>query len=82
MPELDITNVTIFYTVRKETKTKYKTKIEDKQALKGVKYSEDHKSLVLWSLQNKNDSRVHETAKKARSLMVYRVGETSGEKYA
>ena len=35
----------------------------------------------MWSLQNKGDSRLHETSGQTRSLMVYRVGEIDGEKY-
>ena len=47
-------------------------------AQKGVKFSEDHKALVLWSLQDRKDTETKEPTDKARSLMVYRVGETSG----
>ena len=47
-------------------------------AHKGVMFSEDHKALVLWSLQDRKDTQTQEIADKARSLMVYRVEETSG----
>ena len=40
----------IFDVVRKEEKKKYKTKEEALKAHKGVKFNEDHKALVLWSL--------------------------------
>ena len=69
----------IFDAVRREEKTKYKTKEESLQDHKGVKFSEDHKALVLWLLQDKNDSQTQETSDKVGSLMIYRVGETSGE---
>ena len=49
---------------------------------KGVKFSEDHKALVLWSLQDRKDTHAQEIADKAGSLMVYRVGETSGTEAA
>ena len=59
---------------------KYRTKEEVLQAHKGVRFSEDHKALVLWSLQDRTDSQTQETSDKAGSLVIYRVGETSGEK--
>ena len=43
----------------------------------GVKFSEEHKALVLWSLQDKKDTQTQETADKDGSLMVYSMGETS-----
>ena len=49
---------------------------------KGVKFSEDHKALVMWSLQDRKEPHNQETLHKAGSLMVYRVGETSGEQAA
>ena len=52
------------------------------QAHKGVKFSEDHKALLMWSLQDKKDSQTQEMSDKASSLMIYRVGETSGEQEA
>ena len=48
-------------------------------AHKGVKFSEDHKALFMWSLQDRKEPHTQETLNKARSLMVYRMGETSGE---
>ena len=48
-------------------------------AHKGVKFSEDHKALVMWSLQDRKEPQTQDTSDKARSLMVYRVRETSGE---
>ena len=55
LPEWDMANNMIFDTIRREEKTKYKTKEEALQAHKGVKFIEDHNALVLWSLQDKND---------------------------
>ena len=60
----------------------FKIEEEALQAHKGVNFSKDHKALVLWLLQDKNDSQTQEKLDKARSLMIYRVGETSGEKAA
>ena len=51
-------------------------------AHKGVKFSEHHKTLVLWSLQDRKDTQTQEIVDKVGSLMVYRVGETSGTKVA
>jgi hypothetical protein len=72
--------VIIFDVVRKEKETKYRIEEEAKQAHKGVKYSDDHKALVLWSLQGKNEDKTLETTDTSGSLMVYRVSEIDGEK--
>ena len=52
--EWDIANVMIFDAMRKEIETKFRTKEEVKQSHKGVKYSDDHKALVMWSIQTKD----------------------------
>ena len=77
--EWDIANAMVFHLVRREGQTKYRIEEEVHQAHKGIKFGEDHKALVMWSLQDKNSSKTQETLDKARSIMVYRVGETSGE---
>ena len=43
----DIANATIFDAVRKEGQTKYRLEEEVHQAHKGVRFSENHKDLVL-----------------------------------
>ena len=55
-PEWDIANAIIFDSVRREGQAKFKTEEEVQTAHKGVKFSEDHKALVLWSLQGKKDT--------------------------
>ena len=75
--EWDIANAIIFDSVRRKGQAKFKTEEEVQTAHKGVKFSEDHKALVLWSMQDKKDTQAQETTDKAGSLMVYRVGETS-----
>ena len=45
-----------FDVVRREEKKKFKIEEEALQAHKGVKFSEEHKALVLWSLQDINNS--------------------------
>ena len=82
MPEWDIANAVIFDSVRRKGQAKFKTEEEVQTVHKGVKFSEDHKALVLWSVQDKKDTQAQEIANKAGSLMVYRVGETSGAKAA
>lgn len=77
--EWDIANAIIFYAVRKEKDTKYKIEEEARQATKGVKFSDDHKALVLWSLQNRNEDRSSKVADTSRSLIVYRVSETTSD---
>ena len=80
--EWDIANAIVFDSVRREGQAKFKTEEEVQIADRGVKFSEDHKALVLWSLQDKKDTQTQETIDKVGSLMVYRVGETSGTEAA
>ena len=77
-PEWDIANAIVFDSVRKEGQARFRIEEEVQTTHRGVKFSEDHKALVLWSLQNKKDTQAQETVDKAGSLMVYRVGENSG----
>ena len=78
----DTDNAMIFDAVRREGQTKYSIEEEVHHAHKGVKFSEDHKALVLWSLQDKDSFKTQENSNKAGSFMIYRVGETSGEQAA
>ena len=76
--EWDIANTMVFDVVRREGQAKFRIEEEVHMAHKGFKFSEDHKALIMWSLQNRKDSQTLETVDKVGSLMVYRVGETSG----
>ena len=49
-PEWDIANAMVFDAMRREGQTRYRTEEEVQQAHKGVKFSEDHKALVMWYL--------------------------------
>ena len=49
-PELHIANAIVFDSVRTEGQAKFKIEEEVQIAHRGVKFSEDHKALVLWSL--------------------------------
>ena len=51
LPKWDIANVIIFDTVRKAKDTQFKIEEEVLQAHKGLKYSDDHQTLVIWSIQ-------------------------------
>lgn len=53
LPNWDIIDVMVFDGVRKEMKTMYIKEEEARRAQKGVKYSEYHVALVIWSLQKK-----------------------------
>ena len=77
-PEWDIANAMVFDVVKREGQTKFKIEEEVHMAQKVVKFSEDHKALVLWSLQDRKDTQTQETTDKAGSIMLYRVGETGG----
>ena len=57
LPEWDIVNALIFYSIRREGQTTYMTKEEVHQVLKGVKLSEDQKALVMCLFQDKDASR-------------------------
>ena len=82
LPKWDITNAIVFDAVRREGQAKFRIEEDVQMAHKGVKFSEDHKALVLWSLQNRKDTQTQETTDKVGSLMVYRVEETSGTEAA
>ena len=76
--EWDIASVMVFDAVRREGQERFRIEEEVHMAHKGVKFSEDHKALVMWSLQDRKESQTQDTIDKVGSLMVYRVGETSG----
>ena len=57
VPERDIANAMVFDVLRREGQTKFKTEEEVQIAHRGVKFSEDHKALFLWSLHNKKDTQ-------------------------
>ena len=81
-PEWDIANAMVFDGVRREGKTRFRIEEEVHMAHKGVKFSVDHKALVLCSLQDRKDTQAQEIADKVGSLMVYRVGEICGTEVA
>ena len=56
MSEWDIANAIVCDSVRREGQAKFRTEEEVQTAHKGVKFSEDHIALVLWSLQDKKDT--------------------------
>ena len=58
MPEWDIANAIIFYSIRKEKDVQYKTKEETLQAHRGVKYSNDHQALVILSIEKRDKTRI------------------------
>ena len=82
LSEWDIANAIVFDSVRREGQARFRTEEDIQIAHNGVKFSADHKALVLWSVQDKKDTHTQETANKVGSLMVYRVGETSGTEAA
>ena len=49
LPEWDIANAMVFDAMRREGQKRYRKEKEVQQAHKGVKFSEDHKALVMWS---------------------------------
>ena len=55
--EWDIANAIVFDVVRREGQAKFRIEEEVQIAHRGVKLSEDHKALVLWSLQDKKDTQ-------------------------
>ena len=54
-PEWDIANAMVFDAVRREGQTRFRIEEEVQMAHKGVKFSEDHKALVMWSLQDRKE---------------------------
>ena len=55
-PEWDMVNTMVFDAIRREGQARFRIEEEVQMAHNGVKFSEDHKALVLWSLQDKKDS--------------------------
>ena len=54
--EWDIANAIFFHLVKREGQAKFKIEEDVQTTHRGVKFSEDHKALVLWSLQDKKDT--------------------------
>ena len=52
----------VFYAIKWENDTKFKTKVEVKETHKGVKYSGDHKALVMWSIQKRGESKLQKVS--------------------
>lgn len=84
LSEWDIANAMTFYAIRKEKDTKFRTEEEVMQAHKGVKYSDYHKALVMWSIQKRDKAKIQEVSDSEHigSLMVCRVEEVDSEKVA
>ena len=55
-PKWDIANAMVFDVVRREGQAKFIIEEEVQMAHKGVKFSEDHKYLFIWSLQDRKDT--------------------------
>ena len=67
----------IFYSIRKEKNVQYKIEEEILQAHKGVKFSNDHQALFIWSIEKRNKTRMQEisSADHTGTLTIYRVDE-------
>lgn len=84
LPKWDITNAMIFDTVRKEKDTHFKTEEEVLQAHKGLKYSDDHQSLVIWLIQKRDKARTQSVSNSEHigSLLVYIENEVDSDRVA
>ena len=72
----------VFDIVRKVKDTQFKIEEEVLQARKGLKYSNDHQPLVIWSIQKKDKTRVQKASNVEHtcSHMMYREKEVDSEK--
>ena len=82
LPKWDIANTMIFDTMRKKKDTLFKIEEEVLHAHKGLKYSDDHQALVIWSIEKRDKTSIQEIldVEHIGSLMVYRVEEVVSEK--
>ena len=55
-PEWDTANAIVFDSVRREGQARFRIEKEVQTTHRGIKFSEDHKALVLWSVQDKKDT--------------------------
>ena len=81
LPEWDIANAIVFDSVRKQRDVKFRTTEEVLQAHRGIKFSDDHQALVMWSMERRNNARVQEvsTAEYTGALTVYRSEEVGSK---
>ena len=79
--EWDISNAIVFDSVRKQRDVKLRTAEEVLQAHRGVKFSDDHQALVIWSLEKRENTRMQEipTAEHTSALTVFRASEVSSK---
>lgn len=82
LKEWDIANATIFDTVKKSKDAQFRTEGEVLQAHKGLKYSDDHQALVMWSIQKRDKGRMQEISDSEHtgSLIVQWEEEVDSEK--
>ena len=82
LPEWDIVNALIFYSIRKQKDVKLETKEKILQAHGGMKFSDDHQALVIWSIEKRDKTRMQEisTAEYTCALTFFRAGEVGSKK--
>ena len=81
LPEWDIVNAIVFDSVRKQKDVQFRTIEEVLQAHRGVKFSEDHQALVMWSIEKRGNARIQEvsTTEYTGALTVYRPEEVGSK---
>ena len=64
----------VFDSVRKQKDVQFRTTEEVLQAHRGIKFSDDHQALVMWSIEKRSNARIQEvsTAEYTGALTVYR----------
>ena len=82
-PEWDIANAMIFYSIRKEKDVQYKIEEEILQAHRGIRFSNDHQALVIWSIEKRNKTRMQEIleVEHAGTLIIYRADEVDSVEF-
>lgn len=55
--EWGIANAMIFYSIRKAKNVQYKIEEEILHAHRGIKFSNDHQALVIWSIEKRDKTR-------------------------
>lgn len=82
LPEWDIVNALVFDSIRKQKDVKLETEEKILQAHRGVKFSNDHQALVIWSIEKRDETIMQEisTAEHTGAMTVFRAGEIGSSK--
>ena len=81
LPKWDIVNAIVFDLVRKQKDVQFRTTEEVLQDHRGVKFSDDHQALVMWSMEKRSNAKIQEisTTGYTGALTMYRPEEVGSK---